>query len=136
MTLLPGFAVLRRLLLPAALLLGLSVPARALEMLPYDAAQFAKARAAGKVSAVQFHSGWCPLCVMQERGLVSLQEDKSLDQVLVFRADFNKEDELRKRLGVHSFSTLVIFKGEVERARTTGDFRPDQLKRLFDLALQ
>lgn len=113
----------------------LSASALALEIVPYQADAFARARAAGKVTAIQFHSGWCPICVMQERGLRSLQEDKALDAVVVFQADFFKEEALRKQFNVTSFSTLVFFKGDVERARTTGDSRPEQLKQLFAKAL-
>lgn len=107
----------------------------ALDIVPYQADAFARARASGKVTAIQFHSGWCPICVMQERGVRALQEDKDLAQVTVFQADFAKEDALRKQFNVTSFSTLVIFKGDTERARTTGDFRPEQLKPLFAKAL-
>lgn len=117
----------------AAMLLAL--PALALDIVPYQAEQFAKARAAGKVTAIQFHSGWCPICVMQERGVRTLQEDKELAEVTVFQADFAKEDALRRQFNVTSFSTLVIFKGNMERARTTGDFRAEQLKALFAKAL-
>lgn len=112
-----------------------SAEALALDVVPYQADTFARARAAGKVTALQFHSGWCPICVMQERGVRSLQNDKELAEVTVFQADFSKEEDLRKRFGVQSFSTLVIFRGEVERARTTGDFHADKLKQLFAKAL-
>lgn len=108
-----------------------TAPALALDIVPYEAADFARARGAGKVTAVQFHSGWCPICVMQERGLKSLRNDKSLDQVTVFQADYFKEEALRKRFNVSSFSTLVVFRGALEHARTTGDFQPEQLKQLF-----
>lgn len=107
----------------------------ALEIQPYKADSFDKARAAGKVTALQFHSGWCPVCVMQERGLRSLQDKKSLSDVVVYRADFFAEDALRKKFNVTSFSTLVVFRGDMERARTTGDFKPEDLQRLFDQAL-
>ncbi|MCX8017007.1 MAG: thioredoxin family protein [Rhodocyclaceae bacterium] len=109
--------------------------AQALEVVPYQAAPFAQARAAGKVIALQFHSGWCPVCVMQARGLDSLKGERELEQVIVFQADFAKEEALRRRFNVQAFSTLVIFRGEEERARTTGEFQPDKLKRLFALAL-
>ena len=120
------FLLLAALITPAAL---------ALDIVPYQADDFARARRAGKVTAVQFHSGWCPICVMQERGLKSLKDDKSLDQVTVFQADYFKEEALRKRFNVSSFSTLVVFRGALERARTTGDFQPEQLKQLFAGAL-
>ena len=118
------------------LLAGLAaLPASALEIVPFDADRFARTQSEGKVSVVQFHSGWCPTCVMQERGVKSLKDDKALDRVTVFQADYFKEEALRKRFNVTSFSTLVVFRGEQERARTTGDFRSEQLKQLFARAL-
>jgi len=110
-------------------------PAWALDIVPYQAEAFAAARASGKVSALQFHSGWCPVCVMQERGVKSLKDDPALADAVVFQADYFKEEGLRKRFNVSSFSTLVIFRGDQERARTTGDFRPEQLRPLFGKAL-
>ncbi|MFN4148210.1 MAG: thioredoxin family protein [Rhodocyclaceae bacterium] len=123
--------------LPDLLILGafLAIPSWALDVVPYHADSFAQARAAGKVTALQFHSGWCPVCVMQSRSLAGLKNDPQLANVVVFQADFAKEDELRRRFGVHAFSTLVIFRGEEERARTTGDFEPEKLKALFAKAL-
>ena len=80
------------------LLAGLAaLPASALEIVPFDADRFARAQSEGRVSVVQFHSGWCPTCVMQERGVKSLKDDKALDRVTVFQADYFKEEALRKR---------------------------------------
>lgn len=110
-------------------------PTYALDLVPYDAGAFDKARGAGKVTGLLFHSGWCPICVMQERSLKSLKDDAALAQVTVFQADFGKEDALRKAHGVTSFSTLVIFRGGEERARTTGEFQALALKALFGKAL-
>jgi len=132
-----GFPMNNSIRLRAVLAFCLLGPlsAWALEVVPYQEDAFAKARAAGKTTALQFHSGWCPICVMQERGVRTLQNDKELADVTVFQADFAKEDALRKRFNVTSFSTLVFFKGDVEHARTTGDFRAEQLKALFAKAL-
>jgi thiol-disulfide isomerase/thioredoxin len=112
-----------------------ALPALALDIVPYQAEPFAAARAAGKITVIQFHSGWCPICVMQERGVRALKDDKAFDQVTVYQADFFKEEALRKQFNVTSFSTLVIFRGGEERARTTGDSRPEQLRPLFAKAL-
>jgi thiol-disulfide isomerase/thioredoxin len=112
-----------------------SASAWALDVVPYEADGFTRARGEGKVTAIQFHSGWCPVCVMQERGVKALKDDKSLEGVTVFQADYFKEETLRKRFNVSSFSTLVVFRGDQERARTTGDFRAEQLKQLFAKAL-
>lgn len=110
-------------------------PSLALDVVPYEAGGFARAQREGRLTAVQFHSGWCPVCVMQERGVRELHGESAWEKTLVFQADFFKEEALRKQLGVTSFSTLVIFRGTQERARTTGDFRPEQLRPLFAKAL-
>ncbi|MEW6163805.1 MAG: thioredoxin family protein [Pseudomonadota bacterium] len=119
----------------ATVLVLLARPVLALDIVPYQEDAFARARTAGQVTALQFHSGWCPVCVMQERGLKALMDDRALDRVVVFQIDYFKEEALRKRFNVNSFSTLVFFRGDIERARTTGDFRPEQLRQLFDKAL-
>jgi thioredoxin 1 len=121
--------------LPVVLVAMFASPALALDIVPYHPDSFARTRSEGKVTAIQFHSGWCPTCVMQERGLKTLKDDKSLDRVTVFQADYFKEEALRKRFNVSIFSTLIVFRGEQERARTSGDFQPEQLKQLFSKAL-
>lgn len=131
-----GLKTMKSIRWPASLAaLLFALPVLALDIVPYQAEQFAQARAAGKVTAIQFHSGWCPICVMQERGVRALHDDKAFAQVTVYQADFFKEEALRKQFNVTSFSTLVVFKGEEERARTTGDSRPEQLRPLFAKAL-
>ena len=124
---------MRKLLL--AFLLCMSLPSLALEFVPYHAERFGRLRAEGRPTAVLFHSGWCPICVMQERSITALKEDKALMDITVFQADFSKEENLRKDLQVASFSTLVVFRGDTERARATGDFRIEQVKALLAKAL-
>lgn len=110
-------------------------PTYALEVVPFDADAFARTRGANRPVALQFHSGWCPVCVMQERGVRALKDEKIFEQLVVYQADYFKEDELRRRFGVTSFSTLLVFRGSQERGRATGDFRVDDLRRLFAKAL-
>ncbi len=110
-------------------------PTYALEVVPFDADAFARTRGANRPVALQFHSGWCPVCVMQERGVRALKDEKLFEQLVVYQADYFKEDELRRRFGVTSFSTLLVFRGSQERGRATGDFRVDDLRRLFAKAL-
>lgn len=117
--------------LAATLMLGFAAQAAALEVLPFDATAFALAQKEGRALAIQFHSGWCPVCVLQARGVDALKSEKSFERLTVFQADFFKEEALRKRYNVNSFSTLVVFHGEQERGRTTGDFRPEQLRPLL-----
>lgn len=124
---------MKRILPLAFLLVSASVPA--LEIVPFEAREFARAQREGRTTAIQFHSGWCPVCVMQERGVRSLHGEAAYARVLVFQADYFKEEALRKRYKVDSFSTLVVFRGEQERSRTTGEFKAEQLRPLFARAL-
>ena len=130
----PGACVMRKSCF-AVLAAALCGPAAALDVVPFDADAFARARGAGRSVALQFHSGWCPVCVMQERGVRALKDEKAFEQLVVYQADYFKEDELRRRFGVASFSTLVVFRGNQERGRATGDFRVEDLRRLFSKAL-
>ena len=122
-----------RLLLLLTVLIAL--PAPALDLVPYQADGFARARKEGRITALQFHSSWCPICVMQERGLKTLIDERAYDRVTVFQVDFFAEEALRKRFNVSTFATLVVFRGASERARATGEFQSEQLRQLFAPAL-
>ncbi len=109
--------------------------ALALDILPYDAGSFAQAQAAGHITVLEFHSGWCPICVLQERSIRDIKGTGSSERITVFAADFLKEAELRQRYNVTTFATLVVFRGTEEKARATGEFQPEKLRLLFDKAL-
>lgn len=109
--------------------------ASALDIVPYEANAFAKARAAGQVTALEFHSGWCPICVLQDRGVRELKDGKSFENVTVFVVDFIKEADLRQRYNVTTFATLVVFRGNDEKARAVGEFQAEKLRQVFDKAL-
>jgi thioredoxin 1 len=104
----------------AALLLCLATAAFAAES-PFNAAQFAAARAAGKPVAVVFHADWCPTCRAQAPVLKQLMQSPEFKDMTLFVADFDSEKALKRSLGVTQQSTLVVFKGGKEAARSTGD---------------
>jgi len=125
--------ILRPLLcLPLLLFVGVL---HALEKLPYDEAAFARTQTEGKVSVLLFHTAWCPVCIMQERSLESLKGEKAYEQVRVFVADFLRERALREKHNVGSFATLVVFRGNEEKARVTGESRVEQIRSLLGRAL-
>ena len=108
--------------------------AHALTIAPYSAAALAAAQKAGDPVAVHFHATWCSTCKAQDRAFNELQADPTL-KLTVLQADYDTEGELKKQMKVRSQSTLIVFRGSAERARSSGDTQPDKLKALLKTAL-
>ena len=98
---------------------------------PFDPIQFEAARASGKPVAVVFHADWCPTCRAQAPVLKSLTQAPELKTLTVYIADFDTEKALKKSLGVTQQSTIVVFKGGKEVARSTGDTQRESLAALL-----
>jgi thioredoxin 1 len=104
----------------AALLLSLTASlARAAEV-PFNQAAFDAARNAGQTVAVVFHADWCPTCRAQAPVLKELVNSPEMKSLTLYVADFDTEKALRAALRVNQQSTIVVFKGQHESARSTG----------------
>ena len=108
--------------------------ASAVEM-PFDSMQFDSMLAAGKPVAVVFHADWCPTCRAQAPVLKELAQKPELKDLRLFVANFDTEKALKKSLGVTKQSTVVVFKGGKESARSTGDTQQDSLAALLRHAI-
>ncbi len=124
---------LARLIALSALTFAASF-AHALTIAPYSAAALAAAQKAGDPVAVHFHATWCSTCKAQDRAFNELQADPTL-KLTVLQADYDTEGDLKKQMKVRSQSTLIVFRGSAERARSSGDTQPDRLKALLKTAL-
>jgi len=102
---------------------------------PFDQAQFDSDKIAGKPVAVVFHAWWCPTCHAQAPLLKTLAAQPEFAALTVFIANYDSEKGLKKALGVTKQSTIVVFKGSVERARSTGDTHQESLAALLRNAL-
>jgi thioredoxin 1 len=89
--------------------------------LPYNQAAFDAARAAGQTVAVVFHADWCPICRAQAPVLKDLVNTPEMKPLTLYVADFDTEKALRNALRVNQQSTIVVFKGKQETARSTGE---------------
>lgn len=119
----------------ASLLLGLSTWASALTVKPFSAAELAQLQQAGKPVAVHFHATWCPTCVSQARAFDQMKSAGQLQGLTVLVADYDKETELRRTLKVRSQSTLVVYRGKDEVARSAGQTDPEALRKALAAAL-
>lgn len=111
-----------------------SFTAQALEIQPYTPAALSTAQQAGKPVALHFHADWCPTCRAQEKSFQGLKADKELDLTLLV-VDYDKERELKKQLNVRAQSTVIVYKGAKETARSGGETDAAKLKALLKSAL-
>ena len=103
--------------------------------LPYNQAQFDALRSAGKPVAVVFHADWCPTCRAQAPVLKELAQTPALKSLTLYVANFDTAKTLKESLGVTQQSTIVVFKGGKEIARSTGDTQRDRLDALLKQAV-
>ena len=121
-------------LLAAAILFFNAAVAHALEITPYTANALEDAQKAGLPTALHFYADWCPICRAQEKVLNNLKNDKSLN-LTVLVVNYDKEKDLRKKLNVRTQSTLIVYKGRIEKARLAGETAPEKIKAALASAL-
>lgn len=105
----------------------------ALDIQPYSPETLAARQKAGESVTLHFHADWCPTCRAQDKVFNSWKGDASVPGTLLL-VDYDKERELKRQLGVRTQSTLIAYKGAVEKARLAGDTDPKALRALLDSA--
>jgi len=117
---------LYKALLVAATLLTSSLVAWAGQ--PFDAKAFRSAQAAEKAILVDVTASWCPTC-KQQRPIVQQIEGERPDLV-VYEVDFDTAKDVLKQFRVQYQSTLLVFRGTKEVARSTGETDPTVIRAL------
>ncbi len=113
----------------------LSVAAQALTIDDYSPAAIKKAEAAGKSYALAFHADWCPTCRAQAKVFEQLKADTALKNVTIYNVDYDGETDLKKALKVRGQSTVIVYKGAKETARSVADTSADGLKQVLAKSL-
>lgn len=110
-----------------ALLLTASATTFALDIKPYTAQALSAEQQAGKPVSLHFHANWCPTCRAQEKVFQQWKGDASVPGTLLV-VDYDNEKELKKQLKVHTQSTLITYRGSVEKARLAGETDAGKLR--------
>lgn len=108
----------------AAMFLASSLVAQAGQ--PFDAEGFRSAQAAEKAILVDVTASWCPTC-RQQRPIVE-QIEKERPDLVVYEVDFDTAKAVLKQLRVQYQSTLIVFRGAKEVARSTGETDPEIIR--------
>lgn len=92
---------------------------------PFEAKAFQASQAAGKSILVDVTAPWCPTC-RQQRPIVQ-QIEREHPELVVYEVDFDTAKDVLRRFRVQQQSTLIVFKGSKEVARSTGETDPAPL---------
>ena len=126
--------IMRNTSLAFALLFS-AVPAFAGMERPFDNAAFDAAQQAGKPVLVEIHADWCPTCKAQKPVLDKLSGQPKYSGIERFRVDYDAQKDLVKHFKAKMQSTLVVFRGKDEVARSVGETDEGQIRALLDKAL-
>jgi thioredoxin 1 len=105
------------------------------DFVPYSKSAHDMAIKEGKTIVIDFHASWCPTCRKQEPILNEIVNMPEFKNVVGFKADYDKEKDLKKSLKVSKQSTLVVFKGDSEVARSTGATNKKDIQMLIEKGL-
>lgn len=113
---------MKRLLILATLALSLlAANAIAGEQKAFDASTFAALQSAGKPILIDVRADWCPICKRQAPIISSLLASPEFKDYTLLAVDFDNQPAVLRQFKVTQQSTLIVFKGNVEMGRSTGD---------------
>ena len=114
----------RALLLSIAALPVFLGPGLAAEFAPFTPEAFGAAQAAGKPILVDISAEWCPTCKAQAPIIKDVTSRDAFKAMIVFEVDFDTQTDVVRSLGANMQSTLIVFKGKDEVARSVGETDP------------
>jgi thioredoxin 1 len=101
--------------------------ATAAETKSFDLATFDALQAANRPVLVDVYADWCPTCKQQEPLISALMASPEFKDYTVLRVNFDTQKDVRKKLRAANQSTLIVFRGKKEVARSTGDTNKESI---------
>ncbi len=121
--------------LALAATLSFGPPALAASKQPFDQKAFEAAQAAGHPILIDVSAPWCPVCWAQAPILARLASEPRMKSLVIFTVDFDSQKDLLRKLKVQKQSTLIVFKGNKEVGRSTGDTNPGRIEALLNKSI-
>ena len=94
----------------------------------YDAAKFAQAQSQGKTIVVDVYADWCPTCRAQNPILEELRTERQSSNVLFVKVNFDDEKAFLRQHRIPRQSTILVFKGKEEVARSIAETNRSRLR--------
>jgi|SRR5215472_12146288 len=113
---------------------GFAGVAQAKEQHPFTEEVFKAAQDSGKTILIEIHADWCPTCKIQLPILDRLSRLPAYSGIERFRVDFDAQKREVMRFKATSQSTLVLFKGKTELARSVGETNEGRIRAMLDKA--
>jgi len=123
---LAGLLVLAMLIAPIA--------AEAVPQHPFSEEAFKAAQDAGEPVLIEIHADWCPTCKAQLPILNKLSAEPAYSGIERLRVDFDSQKNIVKRFKATTQSTLVLYKGRTEVARSVGETDEGRIRAMLDKA--
>lgn len=98
---------------------------------PYTQAGFDALQQAGRPILLVVHADWCPTCRAQAPILDRLLQKPEFSAVTALRVDYDTQKPVVRAFKVPYQSTLIVFRGGAEVARSTAETQPDKLEALL-----
>ena len=100
---------------------------------PFDTRAFQRAQAAGKTTLIHVGASWCSTCKRQKP--IIRQIEQEIPELVVYEVDFDKAKDVLQRLEVRYQTTLIVFRGTKEIARSVGDTSGSSIRALVATGL-
>ena len=125
--------------LPLTILIALnsisfSVQAHA-EPISYTQAAFNQLQRDGKSILVIVYASWCPTCRAQAPIIDELLGENEFNSITALLVDFDTQQNILYKLNASKQSTLIVYKGGKEVARSTGDTSFLSIEKLLQKAI-
>ena len=94
----------------------------------YDEAEFMMAQKKGKTIVVDVYADWCPTCRAQAPILEELRQERQSSDVLFVKVNFDDEKAFLRANRIPRQSTVLVFKGMDEVARSIAETNRTRLR--------
>ena len=118
------------------LLVSAPIAARSASELPFTQQAFSAAQKSGKPAPEEIWASWCPSCAAQARNLSQIDTDPGFQELVIYNVKFDEQKDALRAMNVRMQSTLVVFHGNTEKGRSTGDIDAASIKALVAKAGQ
>lgn len=77
---------------------------------------------------VDVNASWCPTCKAQAPTLDAMRENPEMAGVVFMKLDFDTQKAFLEEHRVPRQSTILVFRGDQETARTVAETDPEKLR--------